>query len=66
MIYRANDRLHDAFESAYERMKMTGVNRFDMHRTPRIAAEGILDGGCADVQLENTLFAPKGRGCVPD
>ncbi len=70
MIYRANDRLHDAFESAYERMKMTGVNRFDMHRTLRIDAGENLYGGCiylaADVQLEKTLFAPRGRGCVPD
>ncbi|MDE2707042.1 MAG: hypothetical protein OXI58_03005 [Gemmatimonadota bacterium] len=48
---------------------MIGANRFDMRGTP-LAAEGILDGGCAylaaDVQLENTLFAPRGRGCVPD
>ena len=49
---------------------MIGAYRFDMCGTPRIDAEGILDGGCtylaADVQLENTLFAPRGRGCVPD
>ena len=49
---------------------MIGVHRFDMRRTPRIATEGNLDGGCAylaaDVQLENTQFAPKGRGFVPD
>ena len=45
---------------------MIGAYRFDMCGTPRIATGGILDGGCADVQLENTLFAPRGRGCVPD
>ena len=49
---------------------MIGAYRFDMCGTPRIAAEENLYGGCiylaADVQLENTLFAPRGRGCVPD
>ena len=49
---------------------MIGAYRFDMRGTPRIAAGGITDSGCAylaaDVQLENTLFAPRGRGCVPD
>lgn len=45
---------------------MIGVHRFDMRGTLRINAEGILYSGCADVQLENTLFAPRGRGCVPD
>ena len=49
---------------------MIGAYRFDMRGTLRIAAEGILDGGCAylaaDVQLENTLFAPRCRGYVPD
>jgi hypothetical protein len=70
MIYRANDRLHDAFKSAHRRMKMIGAYRFDMCGTPRIAAGENLYGECAylaaDVQLENTLFAPRGRGCVPD
>ena len=49
---------------------MIGVYRFDMRGTPRIAAGGNLYGGCAclaaDVQLEKTQFAPRGRGCVPD
>ena len=70
MIYRANDRLHDAFKSAHRRMKMIGVHRFDMRGTLRIDAGGNLYDGCtylaADVQLERTLFAPRGRGCVPD
>ena len=48
---------------------MIGAYRFDMRGTPRLAARGNLYGGCAyltaDVQLENTLFAPR-RGCVPD
>lgn len=70
MIYRANDRLHDAFNSAHRRMKMIGVYRFDMRETPRIAAGRNLDGGCTclaiDVQLEKTQFAPRGRGFIPD
>lgn len=49
---------------------MIGAYRFDMCGTPRIDAGENLDSGCtyltADVQLENTLFAPRGRGCVPD
>ena len=49
---------------------MIGAYRFDMCGTPRIDAGENLYGGCtylaADVQLENTLFAPRGRGCVPD
>ena len=49
---------------------MIGVHRFDMRRTLRIDAGENLHGGCtylaADVQLENTLFAPRGRGYVPD
>ena len=49
---------------------MIGVHRFDMRGTLRINAGGNLYGGCtclaADVQLENTLFAPRGRGCAPD
>ena len=48
---------------------MIGAYRFDMRGTPRIDAGQNLDGGCiylaTDVQLENTLFAPR-RGCVPD
>lgn len=49
---------------------MIGTYRFDMCGTPRIDAGEILYGGCtylaADVQLERTQFAPRGRGCVPD
>ena len=49
---------------------MIGVQSFDMRGTLRIDAGGNLYGGCtylaADVQLERTQFAPRGRGCVPD
>ena len=49
---------------------MIGIHRFDMRGTPRIAAEENIYGGCAflaaDVQLEKTQFAPRGRGFVPD
>ena len=68
-----NSRGRVAFVRAWietRRMKMIGVHRFDMRGTLRIDAGENIDGGCtylaADVQLENTLFAPKGRGCVPD
>ena len=44
---------------------MIGTYRFDMRGTLRIDAGENLYGGCtylaADVQLENTLFAPRGR-----
>ncbi len=49
---------------------MIGVHRFDMRGTPRIAAGANLYGRCAylaaDVQLEKTQFAPRGRGFIPD
>ena len=49
---------------------MIGIHRFDMRGTPRIAAGENIYGGCtclaADVQLEKTQFAPRGRGSVPD
>ena len=49
---------------------MIGVHRFDMRGTLRIDAGENLYSGCiylaADVQLEKTQFAPRGRGYVPD
>ena len=49
---------------------MIGVHRFDMRGTPRTLPEEIymvgVPGLAADVQLEKTQFAPRGRGSVPD
>ena len=49
---------------------MIGIHRFDMRGMPRIAAGENIYGECAclaaDVQLEKTQFAPRGRGSVPD